>query len=536
MTRIAQPCAISHRLRVGIAMGMLAVPLALFCMAASHTVAQQTRPAFEVNSTADMPDANLADNVCATTENTCTLRAAVQQANASDGADTITMLGGTYTLSIAGADEQAAKGDLDITHDLTISGVPTATVIIDAAQIDRIFDVYTATVTLDNLIMQNGKASTNGGTIYNRGTLIMNNDQITGSTTDSNGGGIFNAATGTVTVKNSIFKSLGASNGGAIWNAGTMQVINSSFSDDVAQSSGGAITNDQALTITGSLLKHNHAVAGGAIQQGSGTLALQNSTLDDNTAVYGGGVAVDGDAAVIMENSTLSNNTASQGGGIFNLGMLTLLNNTLSGNSASNTRIDQVGGGIFNGGKINANSVTMVNNVGPAGSAVHSSGTITFTNSIVAQSEDAVGGTNCSGTVTSLGYNLDSGNTCGFSATGDLRNTNPMLDALALNSATIQTHALLPGSPAIDSGAPSGCLVTDERGVTRPQGPRCDMGAFELVPTTTSTPTSTTPQPGTPTTTSLPGTPTATTLPGTTTTTPLPVFDRTRVLLPLITK
>jgi CSLREA domain-containing protein len=515
---------------------MLAAWLALFCTVASHA-AQQSRT-FLVNSTADAPDADLADHICATAAKTCTLRAAVQQANAVDGADTITMLGGTYTLSITGADEQAAKGDLDITGDLTISGVPTSTTTIDAAQIDRIFDVYTATVTLDNVIMHNGKTSANGGTIYNRGTLTMSDDYIAGSQTDAHGGGIFNAATGTVTAHNVTFESLRASNGGAIWNAGSMQVTDSSFSDNAAQSSGGAITNDQALTITHSFMKRNHAFSGGAVQQGSGTLVVQTSTFDGNAAVYGGAIAIDGNAAVHVSSSTLSNNAASQGGGIFTLGVLTLLNSTLSGNSASNTLMDQFGGGIFNGGSTTASSVTMVNNTAPNGNTVRSTGTMTFTNSIVAQNENAAGGANCSGTVTSAGYNLDSGDTCAFNATGDRRNANPMLDALGLNSATIQTHALLPGSPAIDSGALSGCPSTDERGVARPQGPRCDMGAFEFVPATTATPTIITPQPGTPTATSQSGTPAPSPLPGTivptTATTPLPVLDRTRVLLPLI--
>ena len=556
MHQIAPCRATVCLLCMGIILGLLAVPLGLFSMVVSRVAAQQTRPTFVVNSTADAPDANLADDVCATAAKTCTLRAAVQQANASPGADAITVLGGAYMLSIAGADEQAAKGDLDITSNLTISGVPTGTVTINAAQIDRIFDVYTATVTLGNLTMQNGKTSANGGTIYNRGTLNMTHDYLVGSVTDTNGGGIFNATTGTVTVNNSTFESLRASNGGAIWNAGTMHVIDSLFSDNQAQSSGGAITNDQTLTMTRSLLRRNLAFAGGAIQQGDGTLAIQTSTIDSNTAVYGGAIAIDGGAVAIIENSTLNNNTASQGGGIFNLGMLTLLNSTLSTNSASNTFTDQVGGGIFNGGNATANSATMVNNVASNGSAVRSTGTITFTNSIVAQSEDTAGGANCSGTVRSAGYNLDSGDTCGFTVIGDLRNANPMLGELALNGATNQTHALLPGSRAIDSGAQNGCPATDERGVTRPQGPRCDMGAFEREQAATATPITVTPQPGTPTATptmtsvsettitlpatpttvsSQPGTPTATLLPGTPTP-PLPVLDRTRVLLPLITK
>ena len=83
--------------------------------------------------------------------------------------------------------------------------------------------------------------------------------------------------------------------------------------------------------------------------------------------------------------------------------------------------------------------------------------------------------------VISLGNNLDSGSTCGLNATGDLTNTNPLLGPLQDNGGPTPTHALLPGSPAINAGTNRGCPPTDQRGVPRPQGPLCDIGAFEVV-------------------------------------------------------
>jgi uncharacterized repeat protein (TIGR01451 family) len=77
------------------------------------------------------------------------------------------------------------------------------------------------------------------------------------------------------------------------------------------------------------------------------------------------------------------------------------------------------------------------------------------------------------------GHNLDSGNTCGFVEPGDLQNTDPLLGPLANNGGPTQTHALLPGSPAIDAGGE--CIAfPDQRGVVRPQGAACDIGAYEL--------------------------------------------------------
>lgn len=85
------------------------------------------------------------------------------------------------------------------------------------------------------------------------------------------------------------------------------------------------------------------------------------------------------------------------------------------------------------------------------------------------------------GTWTSLGHNLDSGSTCNFTQPGDLQNTDPKLGPLADNGDTTQTMALLTGSPAIDAGEDSGSPATDQRGVSRPGGLHCDIGAYEAI-------------------------------------------------------
>lgn len=99
-------------------------------------------------------------------------------------------------------------------------------------------------------------------------------------------------------------------------------------------------------------------------------------------------------------------------------------------------------------------------------------------------------GGNCHGTITSRGYNLSSDLSCSFDGAGDLSDTNPDLGPLQNNGGPTDTMALLPGSPAIDSGNPAGCadgqghrLNTDQRGKPRPDkedtGRRCDVGAYE---------------------------------------------------------
>jgi len=104
-------------------------------------------------------------------------------------------------------------------------------------------------------------------------------------------------------------------------------------------------------------------------------------------------------------------------------------------------------------------------------------GTTTLKNTLVADG--------CTGTPTSGDYNLDSGSSCGFSQPHDLKNTNPLLGLLQVNApGSTATQALLPGSPAVDRGGTSanGCPTTDQRGVSRPQGSACDIGAYELIP------------------------------------------------------
>ena len=140
-------------------------------------------------------------------------------------------------------------------------------------------------------------------------------------------------------------------------------------------------------------------------------------------------------------------------------GTLAINNSTFSGNVARGGK----GGAIFN---------------------VEGS-TAVLQNSIVANNT----GGNCSGAVTSHGYNLSGDSTCDFDGAGDLNNTDPKLGRLRSNGGPTKTMALLPESPAIDSGNPSGCtdgkghlLKTDQRGRPRPDKEDesgCDRGAYE---------------------------------------------------------
>src|SRR5207249_9260888 len=235
-------------------------------------------------------------------------------------------------------------------------------------------------------------------------------------------------------------------------------------------------------TVSGNSATNDGGGIYNAGQGGSAALTVNNCTLSANsTAAWGGGIfndALAGSATVTIANSTLSGNWAWAGGGVFNEGYsgpatVTIANSTLSSNSAA------AGGGIWNHNGL---------------------ATLTIADTILKRGASGENIVN-EGTVHSLGYNLssDSGVNNIYSgagdltATGDQINTEPMLGPLQDNGGPTFTHALLPGSPAIDAGDPKFTPPPffDQRGPGYPRvvNSRIDKGSYEVqAPTPTPTP------------------------------------------------
>jgi predicted outer membrane repeat protein len=294
-----------------------------------------------------------------------------------------------------------------------------------------------------------------------------------------------------------IEKGLGYQGGGGVDNSGTITISNSNFYLNTALS-GGAIFNTGTATIAGTVFSGNspyfsgHTASCGAIDN-RGTMSITTSTFDTNTANnnFTAGGAICNGATLTVTDSTFSNNASSGnnsglGGAIFHYaGSLAVTNSTFSANSATTS-----GGAIYSeGGTVqisNATFGTNPENIGGGGALANAGSAVLIQNSIVA---NAGNGGNCSGTITSDGYNLSSDGSCDFASAGDLNNANPMLGVLQNNGGPTQTMALQNGSPALDAGNPSGCsdfagnlLTTDQRGRPRPGGGEtsgCDMGAYE---------------------------------------------------------
>jgi predicted outer membrane repeat protein len=219
-------------------------------------------------------------------------------------------------------------------------------------------------------------------------------------------------------------------------------VQNATFSENSAGESGGAIYNGQgaALTVVNSTFSGNSSPGGfGGIYNGDvRTAQVINSTLSKNSAGEGGGIYNDGTSPLRVTYSTFSENSASAGTGL--------------------------GGAVFNEDAAGA--------------------TTTLGSPLLARGSS---GGNCEGKITDGAFNISDDATCFFTARGSRNSTDPLLDADGLqnNGGPTQTIALVRGGLAVDAvpQATNGCgtsVTTDQRGVRRPQGPRCDVGAFEL--------------------------------------------------------
>jgi len=333
-----------------------------------------------------------------------------------------------------------------------------------------------------------------GGSIYNDGFdygsafLTIDNSNCSSNSSDF-GGCVFNdssAGNASLSLNDTISSGNTASDaGGSIYNDmvngfGIQTVDGSTFDSNSAGTSGGALYNDQGVyfTIHSCTFARNSAGKdGGAIyndgSQGIARLTVDSSTFDTNSAAVGGGIynsgAQQGDTDLRIINTTFSTNTASYGGGLASNGAdayyvrVAVNNSTFSDNSAATA-----GGGIYNLARNGADSAL-----------------VTIANTIL-NSGASGGNIYCySGTVSSLGYNLANDN-CGdfLTATGDRTNTDPMLGPLQNNNGLTLTHALLPGSPAINAGDPDFAPppLYDQRGISfeRIMNGRVDIGAFEV--------------------------------------------------------
>jgi Putative pectate lyase-like adhesive domain len=270
--------------------------------------------------------------------------------------------------------------------------------------------------------------------------------------------------------------------------AGLVTLNNVTITGGDSGSFGGGIFGSGPLTLDHSTFTGNTAVASGGGIALVGTLTLTDSTVSNNTAgAAGGGVLVNG--PVIVTGSTVSGNSSTTGGGGIraNPGPITITNSTVTGNT------DPGGGGgvLADNAAITITYATIVGNSSTFGANVAASTSLVSFGSVVAL--PAGGATNCgflggSQSTTSNGFNFSDDASCGFTAATDKQSAgDPGLGALADNGGSTLTRLPQTGSPLIDAIPNASCqddgasgITTDQRGVSRPQGAGCDIGAVEV--------------------------------------------------------
>jgi hypothetical protein len=263
-------------------------------------------------------------------------------------------------------------------------------------------------------------------------------------------------------------------------------VIDAMRSDRVFEVLSGVTVLISDATITGGVTTDN-----GAGIESAGTLTLVRDSLVGNDArgtASGGAVDSSGPSLTVTQ-STLAGNEGYDGGAI-NFGhMLTVTNSTITGNAAGGPGSNGDGGGISgsSGSTALIASSTITGNEAfngsGSGGGIDSPG-VKLQNSIVADNRSyqtdlsAAYSDNCAAAATSQGHNLSNDASCGLSGTGDHQGALVPLGPLADNGGPTDTQAPAPGTIAVDAGA--GCPAEDQRGVSRPRGAACDIGAYEV--------------------------------------------------------
>jgi hypothetical protein len=366
---------------------------------------------------------------------------------------------------------------------------------------------------IDSKVHENLAEEPGGGIMSQRRATIIRS-VITGNLANDDGGGVY-ARRGGIQVYDSVVSSnLVDGSGGALGSTGDILVVRSHIDGNTTDGDGGAIYTDEDgdVTVIDSTVNGSTADGpGGAIFTLDGDVTVVNSTLNGNRADDRGG-AISGEATVTVINSTIARNAAVAhvGGGIWARGDLYVANSTISNNYAEGQ-----GGGVLAAGTVGLVNSTVIDNIAPVAANVGAGQRLEAFGSIIGPAKtDNNGGqaqpteTNCQvSDARSFGYNFVSDGSCHLNGPGDVIGSLPQLGPLAENGGPGETRLPAPGSPVLNRIPASECGFTpfgdllegeqhleglveppaaltakDQRGVPRPQGAGCDVGAVEAAP------------------------------------------------------
>ena len=313
-------------------------------------------------------------------------------------------------------------------------------------------------------------------------SLTINGDGFTLSRSGATAFRIMYIASGANVIINNLTIENGLASGGGlatlgagIYTQGTLTVNQSIFTGNTATGTSGLgagiFVNAANATITDSTFSGNSAAHGAGIYHYLNSATLIGNTFTGNTASYGGAVA-DENSITTLINNTFSGNTATfEGGAISRLGGSSIMsNNTITNNNAGTN-----GGGIH----LFSGTITLHNNIIAGNTAPSNTQCYIFSSVMNTDSFNIFGtGGNAGGCPVGASDIVPAG------AIGSI------LSPLANNSGATLTHALVPGSPALDAANQTNCPTTDQRGILRgfdanatPNNPQlgdCDIGAYEF--------------------------------------------------------
>lgn len=378
---------------------------------------------FTVDTTTNAGDVLHGDGLCATATGECALLAAIQETNALEGADAIIVPAGNYDVS-----------KLIVADAVVIGGAGAEATIINGDGTDTVIVSSTDLALLDLTVTGGAGTNVGGGIQNNGGRLTLINCSVRDNTTENAGAGIY-------------------SDGGAL------TVIGSTIHGNEAGNVGGGIHTHRSLLVIGSTIDNNFAFNSGGGIHARGSTTVENSTISGNWVI-------------------------NTGGGISNGGNLKMRNCTVTLNAAANTP----GAGIDTSTE-HPTQLSLENTVVANNRQLN----LDLTDPLNPQLVDIGPAVDCdsAGQPVAGSHNLVQWNSgyCAFTSGDNLSGADAQLGPLQDNGGPTFTHALLSGSAAIDAGNPAppgsgggACLATDQRGVARPYGAACDIGAFEVSP------------------------------------------------------
>ncbi len=295
------------------------------------SAATAVRVPIRVNGTEDAPDAAPGDGACRSAGGACTLRAAVQEANASPAPDRILLPEGTLDLTLGGVDDAAAVGDLDLAGDLAIVGRGAGRTVVRSTVDARAFEALGASsVTFEGLSLRGGRAeppSLEGGCLRNSGGRVVFADgEMTGCVAE-HGGAVADAPGSSTTLRRAALFTNEAGTGAAALVRGALQLRASTVSSQRATAPAGDPARGALTVLPGGTLDARDATFAAndapAVANAGGTARLRNSVAARNAgadlagAFESGGFNFVGDAggATGLVDGVAGDRVGGAGGG-----------------------------------------------------------------------------------------------------------------------------------------------------------------------------------------------------------------------------